>query len=371
VIFAELCCGSAAVSLALLQRGARPPVSYQGAKTGYAEPILAAFGLYPGQGCGGLYLADPGPWAAVWAGLAGSSLLQPSISPREVAGWLLGSRWSFSGRGPERGYGGPGCEVKTERASWTTEDRDRALSISNLQASLSALPLSGAKALASILEELERFQDQIDAGETPRQLWERIKKEGWPGLTGPARFLCGAGAGEVSRFLACMAMSMIKNGEMSGYSSVNGEGREFMTTTGERGLWLPSTPASVSKRVSALPVLPPLAIWQGSALQAPLPEDLSDWIVYLDPPYAGTSGYSHGGMTREELLSLARNLAGRGAVVGISEAVDLSESLPGWFCINLSHSRKGVKRAWSAQKEEYLTINRKPVVSPTLQATLF
>jgi hypothetical protein len=47
----------------------------------------------------------------------------------EVAAWLLAIRWSFSEKGPEHGYGGPGCPVRTAPGGWTTEGRDKALSI--------------------------------------------------------------------------------------------------------------------------------------------------------------------------------------------------------------------------------------------------
>ena len=50
-----------------------------------------------------------------------------TTDPREVARALLLRRWSFSERGPEAGYGGPGCEVRTTRAEWTTEARDQSL----------------------------------------------------------------------------------------------------------------------------------------------------------------------------------------------------------------------------------------------------
>lgn len=37
--FVELCAGSAAVSLRWLRAGAKPPLSYQGGKRGYADAI--------------------------------------------------------------------------------------------------------------------------------------------------------------------------------------------------------------------------------------------------------------------------------------------------------------------------------------------
>ena len=49
-LFVELCAGTAALSLRLARRGAKPPVSRMGAKTGYADVILELLGLRPGQG---------------------------------------------------------------------------------------------------------------------------------------------------------------------------------------------------------------------------------------------------------------------------------------------------------------------------------
>lgn len=67
--FAELFAGSAAVSLRLLARGMRPPISYMGAKTGYASAILATLGLRPGQGADEVLLVDAGPWGETWRAL--------------------------------------------------------------------------------------------------------------------------------------------------------------------------------------------------------------------------------------------------------------------------------------------------------------
>jgi len=44
-----------------------------------------------------------------------------------IAETTLLHRWSFSEKGPRFGYGGPGCEVRTDKAEWTTADRDKAL----------------------------------------------------------------------------------------------------------------------------------------------------------------------------------------------------------------------------------------------------
>lgn len=67
MIFVELCAGSAAVSLRWLSSKAKPPLSYQGGKRGYADAILRAMGQAPGAGRGReVVLCEPGPWGEAW-----------------------------------------------------------------------------------------------------------------------------------------------------------------------------------------------------------------------------------------------------------------------------------------------------------------
>ncbi len=67
MIFVELCAGSAAVSLRWLSSRAKPPLSYQGGKRGYADAILRAMGQAPGAGRGHeVVLCEPGPWGEAW-----------------------------------------------------------------------------------------------------------------------------------------------------------------------------------------------------------------------------------------------------------------------------------------------------------------
>lgn len=65
--FVELCAGSAAISLRWLRAKARPPLGYQGGKQGYADAILDALGMRPGDGVGNdIVLCEPGPWGDAW-----------------------------------------------------------------------------------------------------------------------------------------------------------------------------------------------------------------------------------------------------------------------------------------------------------------
>ena len=95
-------------------------------------------------------------------------------------------------------------------------------------------------------------------------------------------------------------------------------------------------------------------------------EDLSDLIslgpgdvVYLDPPYVGRTGYILRA-DREAVITIAQTADRAGAIVAISEAVDLVDCLgPSWFATDLTrhHNGKGV---------EILTMNRPPIAQRQL-----
>jgi len=117
--FIELCAGTAAVSLRLHHRHARPPVSRMGAKTGYADTILRVLGLRPGQRADRYVWCEPDPgvrlllhayrdrelataaaeiirgWAdedprALWERLRAEGPAQcPPVDAREVARWVF------------------------------------------------------------------------------------------------------------------------------------------------------------------------------------------------------------------------------------------------------------------------------------------
>jgi len=100
MIWCEPFCGSAAVGIRLLQKHGKPPISYMGGKSGYADVILGILGLLPGQGCGGMVLGDVGPWAAVHATLGGAE-----GSAVDVARWVQAGVWAY--KQGDHGSGGP------------------------------------------------------------------------------------------------------------------------------------------------------------------------------------------------------------------------------------------------------------------------
>jgi hypothetical protein len=130
-----------------------------------------------------------------------------------------------------------------------------------------------------------------------------------------------------------------------------------------------AAPDWLAKRANVLPTFPPLACYQGNAGDMGLPDDMSGWIVYLDPPYFQTSGYPFGTLGRSEVLRLAKEWHDRGAIVAISEAEPLP--LDGWHHVQIDHARKGQKRTFSKQQSEWLTISRAPCHVPAKQMGMF
>ena len=133
-LFVELCAGTAAVSLRLARSKARPPVSRMGAKTGYADAILARMGLQAGQGAASYLWAEPDPgvqlllhaytdrqlaqdaaavirgWAeeeprALWERLRAEGPVR-AAEPREVARWAFVAGAAFVQGDPATAYAG-------------------------------------------------------------------------------------------------------------------------------------------------------------------------------------------------------------------------------------------------------------------------
>lgn len=261
VRLAELCCGSAAVSLALVGgESCRPPVSYQGSKRGYAAAVLAALDLVPGQGAAEVWLNDPGPWAVVWAALA--DVERRAEVARIIRGWV---------------------------------------------------------------------------GEEPRALWERLRVEvGGPGET----------PGDVAAWLWTHLRSYQQRGPQYGF-------RPALHPYGSLN-YQPKDPAPA---IEALPGPDGLSVTRADALTLLPPPDASRWVLYLDPPYANTTGYAHD-LPRSAVLEVALRWAAAGARVAVSEAEPLP--LPGWHAVEITRFRRGPTRTFSAQQAEWLTLSAPP-----------
>jgi hypothetical protein len=113
--------------------------------------------------------------------------------------------------------------------------------------------------------------------------------------------------------------------------------------------------------LSRIPEAADVAAWMGT------PSDLEDCVVYMDPPYAGTTGYA-ATLSRDEVVRHARAYAELGAVVAISEAEVV---IPEWDAVEITGGRKGQKRTFSKQQSEWLTMNRAPAHRVAVQTGLF
>jgi hypothetical protein len=228
-----------------------------------------------------------------------------------------------------------------------------------------ALPLPRAAEVAAIIR---TWKD-----EEPRALWTRLKAAGWPSLmpVEGGRWLGPCEVGEVAGWLFCAGGAYKVGNVESGACELNLKG--WSGTEHGQGSKRPLLERSPDA-IEALPSRwPRVACYQGTAtrLVEQLPERLDNVIVYLDPPYSGTTGYKFGGCPREEVLRMALDLSRRGATVAISEAVRLDRELDGWTSVQIDRERRGQKRTFSVQQSEWVTMNRAPVQVPGQQQGLF
>ena len=333
-LFVELCAGTAALSLRLAHPRARPPVSRMGAKTGYADVILRCMGLRPGQGAEHYLWCEPDP---------GVRLLLHAY-------------------------------------------RDRAL----------------ATAAADIIRS---WKD-----EEPRALWERLRAEG-PAVCPPVDPL------EVARWLTVSAWSHASNawGHGAGVVASGHPNRRPGCDALSRSLYseLPATIADDARDVDPREVARwvmvlggchpskmdgrPIHQWAFTewAYEAPkvsaslndspiIPATIADdarevdpprlppgVVVYIDPPYLGTTGYAHL-FPRSEWLPVVRRWQAAGALVVVSEAEPIAELVAdGWHAVEIGGERRGQKRTFSKQQAEWLTLSRPPAWRPSVQVGLF
>ena len=178
-IFCEPFAGSAALTYFLL--GAKPPISYLGSKSGFAATIAACLGLSPRQRPAGIVLGEIGPMAAVHAVLGGAV-----GGAAEVAGMVWCSMNSY-----RRGDPDSGCDTGDNRAD--PGDNRQSGAAPAVSASVAALPHPRAAEVAAIIRGW--------AGEEPRPLWERLRREDWPSLmpVPGGRWLGPQGVEEVAR----------------------------------------------------------------------------------------------------------------------------------------------------------------------------
>ena len=337
-LFCEFPAGLAAVSLRL-QGGAhcRPPISRMGNKAGFSQTILGVLGLHSGQGAGAYWWAEADPDVA--------ALLRIYPDPdalREVARIIRG----WAGEEPralwerlraERRARGAASGTVGEVAGWlftsgnTTPHADvwkpvpAAAVACGVDANLSA---------ASLADRADRLAEVA----------------GW----------------------AYMADMSFRKGEIeSGYRDdvaafqrgTRGEPMHGADRIADRlANSAISAPVRVSPRI-------PTAAEVSAAIGTP--GDLSGCVVYADPPYAGTTGYT-ADLSREEVVMHARDFASLGATVAISEAEAIPDLVrSGWHSVEITGGRVGQKRTFSKQQQEIITMNKQPQYTVPTQSSLF
>ena len=93
----------------------------------------------------------------------------------------------------------------------------------------------------------------------------------------------------------------------------------------------------------------------------------SGTVVYMDPPYANTTGYK-ASFSRDQVCETAERWATAGARVYISEAEPIAAL--GWHHVEITSERKGQARTFGATAE-WLTCSHRPAWTPPRQSTLF
>ena len=339
-LFAELCAGTAALSLRLHGgKNARPPVSRMGNKQGYAAAILRCLGLRSGSGAARYLWCEPDEgcrllltsytdaelrskaaaiirgWKdedprALWERLrAEGPVKAPPVDPREVARWCVSEAWTMCDAKPI--YSGPGRQEGIVR--WQT--------LPGLTSRLSTLPTLPA----SILPDARA----VDPREVARWCWLGIRS--W------------------------------KSDPQNGYMN-----RTIPDSPGKKGGDFRYDEDAPAPALSTLPTLPASILPDARDIDPPqLPPGS---VVYIDPPYVGTTGYAHD-LGRDAICELAERWASAGAWVVISEAEPLAEL--GWHQVEITGERIGQKRTFSKQQREYLTMSQPPRWRPSVQHTLF
>lgn len=342
-LWIEPFCGSAAVALVLAGGvKARPPIAYMGSKRRFAQDILRVLGLQPGQGAAGYLLSDAGPWGAVW-----NVILQPGGAEAVASELrLVGTR--------------PGEETPLEawrravRLGWGALDAPE-------QVALWMTAQGGAWHRTPIFEQEGRVvARRIGSETTLTPAPQPDLEERGLGVEGMAHRTTAA-----ARWLLAAGWAY-RRGQPESSVHPGITGSTWAAWAGR------AKPQELARRVAAVPFAAQAAVaMRCRAEDLPIPEALPDGsVVYLDPPYAGTTGYG-ASMSREGVLELARAWALTGATVAISEAVGLAGELgPGWREVDItSHHKNGMNHGEA--RMEWITMNREPAWRPSVQVWLF
>lgn len=332
-LFAEFPAGLAAVSLRL-QGGAhcRPPISRMGNKAGYAHTILDALGLHSGQGAGAYWWAEADPDVA--------ALLRIYPDPdalREVARIIRG----WSGEEP--------------RALWERLRAER-------RARGAARGTVGE--VAAWLQEVART-DNIGKFATNQDNRER---GGWRGNGPPPDGLADRAdrLAEVAGWVVAGQWSYQRGDTDTGFNQGVAFGSVWASTSGRDGFRPPTTCEKMADRLASSAISAPVRVSPRIPTAAEVsaaigtPGDLEGCVVYADPPYAGTTGYT-ADLPRAEVVRYCFAYADMGATVCVSEQEPIPELMQaGWHATEITADRVGQRRTFSKQQAEWLTMSVAP-----------
>lgn len=356
-LFVELCAGLASVSL-MLQGGkyARPPVSRMGNKHGYGLALLRVMGLRPGQGAERYLWCEPDPgcrallhaytdrevmqeaariirgWKdeeprELWERLRAEGPIRVGEA-REVARKTILWRWSFSQRGPGgehhdgAGYGGPGSKCGDFKG------RDESLGCERTAGLVS-------EQVPTIPATVTPDARAVDPREVAR--WSLVRAWGY-------------GTGDEMTQRAYFGPGLVPPSKSEG--------------------WTPGlTAEGLIGRMGEAPEVSGVTSADARAIE---PADLPPGtVVFVDPPYVGTTGYGND-LPREDVVEMARRWAEAGARVYISEAEPIRALVAeGWHTVEITSQRVGQKRTFSKQQREWVTCSVEPSWLPGVQLGLF
>lgn len=405
-LFVELCAGTAALSLRLHARGARPPVSRMGAKTGYADCILRVLGLAPGARAAHYLWCEPDPgvrllleayrdadlaraaaaiirsWAdeeprALWERLRAEG--PPRLPPTgaEVARWqvVLGSMWVHKQDWrPLTAWAW--CEDKPN----PPEHADRLDALPTLPATIApdARTVDPREVARWVVTGQWAYRPgQPESGFAACRAYERIGPDGYPRMdfdipTVTARF----DAAPTLPATIHPDARTVDPREVARWAWVQGRGYHgarwgctFLPVEhpvrGTNG----TAPELTAERLDTYGAMPATIAPDAREVHPPaLPPGT---VCYMDPPYVGTTGYASD-LPRSEVVTLARRWQAAGARVCISEAEPIPELVAdGWHAVRIDGERQGQKRTFSRQQAEWLTLSETPAWRPSVQAGLF
>jgi len=346
-LFVELCAGTAALSLRLHRRHARPPVSRMGAKTGYADAILRVLGLRPGQGAAHYLWCEPDPGVRLLL----EAYRDPGLAQEAAAiirGWAdeePRALWErLRAEGPPRGV------EAGEVARWarlTTANRLIPATWVDGQwrnTGDGGSTFGGDEFCTPAVDLAEKFEASV--GDMPATVDADARRVD-PREVARWRVLCGWAyrQGEPESGFA-------ESRTASGSGLNHGDDAGMMAVRTERAPTLPATITPDARGIEPGPDLPP------------------GTVAYMDPPYVGTTGYGHD-LPRSEVVALARRWSAAGAMVAISEAEPIGDLVAeGWHAVRIDGERKGQARTFSKQKDEWLTLSNAPTWTPTTQGRL-